>query len=254
MRGLSQKTFVVTGAGSFAGLGYATARRLAEEGARVLLTDINGSGVEACAGQLATEGWPSAFLQHDVAKEADWARVIDAALQLGGRIDGLVNNAGVAILGDIAKLTLADFQRQIRINLDSVFLGCRAAIQQMRRQGGGGSIVNISSVAGLIALRGASAYAASKGGVRLMGKTLAIDVAGDAVRVNSIHPGMFETDIQKTAQRDNPGVGAKLATTIPLGRLGQPAEIAAMAAFLLSDDAAYITGAEFVVDGGLTAQ
>jgi NAD(P)-dependent dehydrogenase (short-subunit alcohol dehydrogenase family) len=254
MRGLAQKTFIVTGAGAFAGLGFATARRLVEEGAQVLLTDINGSGVEACADRLKAEGRACAALQHDVTQEADWERAVAAALRLSGRIDGVVNNAGVAVLGDVAKLTLADFQRQIQINLESVFLGCRAVLQQIRRQGGGGAMVNISSIAGLVGLRGTAAYAASKGGVRLMSKTMAIDFAADAVRVNTIFPGMFETDIQKAAQRDNPGVGAQLATTIPLGRLGQPSEIAGMAAFLLSDDAAYITGAEFVVDGGLTAQ
>lgn len=254
MNGLAGKVALVTGAGSLAGIGYASARRLASEGAKVLLTDIDESGISRSAAALSGDGRDVMGMAQDVTVEANWTAAVQAAVERFGRLDILVNNAGIAVLGDVEKLTLDDWRRQIDVNLTSIFLGCRVAVSQFRKQGGGGAIVNISSVAGLIGMPGTAAYAASKGGVRLMTKSLALDGAKDGVRVNSVHPGMIETDIQKIAEQDNPGVSAIIAATIPMKALGRPEDIAAMVAFLASLDAAYITGAEFVVDGGLTAQ
>jgi NAD(P)-dependent dehydrogenase (short-subunit alcohol dehydrogenase family) len=254
MKRLIGKVALVTGAGSLAGIGFATARRLAKEGARVGLTDIDGDGAIACARQLASEGYDCLGIEQDVTDEQAWASVMTALLSKYGQLDILVNNAGIAVLGGLEKLSLSDWHRQIDVNLTSTFLGCRAALEQMRKQGAGGAIVNVSSVAGLIGMPGASAYGASKGGIRMMTKGIALDSARDGIRVNSVHPGVILTDIQKVAERDNPGVSDVIKGMIPLRRMGEPDDIAAMIAFLASSDAKYITGGEFVVDGGLTAQ
>jgi NAD(P)-dependent dehydrogenase (short-subunit alcohol dehydrogenase family) len=254
MQRLQGKVALVTGAGSLAGIGFATARRLLSEGARVVLTDIDSAGVSTCARQLRSEGYDCLGIVQDVTDEETWAVLVSDILSQYGQLDILVNNAGIAVLGGLEKLSLSDWHRQIDVNLTSTFLGCRAALQQMRAQGRGGAIVNVSSVAGLVGMPGASAYGASKGGIRMMTKGIALDCARDGIRVNSVHPGVILTDIQKVAQRDNPGVSDAIQAMIPLGRMGEPGDIAAMIVFLVSDDAKYVTGAEFVVDGGLTAQ
>ena len=151
-------------------------------------------------------------------------------------------------------MTRADWDKQLRVNLDSVYLGTKAGVDQMRRQGGGGSIINMSSVAGLVGVEGTAAYAASKGGVRLFSKTVALETAMDDIRVNTVHPGMIWTDMQKVAIADNKEVFDQINAAVPMGRMGEPEDIGAMVAFLASDDAKYITGAEFVVDGGMVAR
>jgi NAD(P)-dependent dehydrogenase (short-subunit alcohol dehydrogenase family) len=253
MKRLEGKIALVTGAGSAAGIGYASALRMAQEGARVVLTDLDGEGAARCAGMLAEAGHDALGLAQDVADAGAWEATMAAVLERHGRLDVLVNNAGIAVLGMIGQLTLEMWHRQIDVNLTSTFLGCRHGLAAMRAQGGGG-IVNVSSVAGLVGMPGTAAYAASKGGVRLMTKSIALECAAEGVRVNSVHPGVILTDIQKIAQRDNPGVGEKIQATIPMRRMGDPADIAAAIAFLASDDARYVTGTEIVVDGGLTAQ
>jgi NAD(P)-dependent dehydrogenase (short-subunit alcohol dehydrogenase family) len=248
------QSVLVTGTASRNGIGFATARRLAGEGAAVTLTDIDGPQVAARAEELRAEGFAAQDLAHDVADAAQWDAAVAAAVERFGSLDGLVNNAGIVILQEVEATGLAEWQRQIDINLTGTFLGCRAAIAQMRAQGRGGAIVNVSSVAGLVGMRRTSAYAASKGGVRLMTKTLALEGAPDRIRVNSAHPGVFETDIQIGVRQSNPGASAAVAAAVPLGRTGDPAEMAGAIAFLLSRDAGYVTGTELVVDGGLTAQ
>jgi NAD(P)-dependent dehydrogenase (short-subunit alcohol dehydrogenase family) len=244
----------VTGAASAAGLGFATARRLARDGARVMLTDLQGDAVRERASELAAEGCTVAAIAHDVTSEEAWAQVMaEVETQFGG-IDILVNNAGIAVLKWMDALTLADWQRQIDVNLTSVYLGCAAALPKMREQGRGAAIVNLSSVAGLVGLPGTGAYAASKAGVRLFSKAIAMEVARENIRVNSVHPGVIWTDMQKVAIADNKDVYDTINAGIPMGRMGEPDDIAATIAFLASDDAKYITGAEFVVDGGFTAQ
>ncbi len=241
------KVALITGAGSEGGLGEAMARRLAEEGATVWLTDIDKDGVEARAAAI---GGTARGLHHDVTSEAAW----DEVLGQTGPIDILVNNAGIAVLRPIENLPPADYARQMEVNMTSGYLGMRAGVANMRAHGRGGSIINISSVAGLIGIPGVTAYAASKAGLRLFGKALAMETAKQKIRVNSVHPGMIMTGMQKVALQDSPEQYEILTAGIPMGYMGEPIEIANMVLFLASDEARYITGAEMVVDGGLTAQ
>lgn len=251
---LRGKTALVTGAASAGGLGFAAARLMARQGASLFLTDLDADAVAARAEDLRREGHQANAMAQDVTDEAGWAAVIEAVVGAYGRLDILVNNAGIAVLRPMSAMTKADWDRQISVNLDSVYLGTKAGVDQMRRQGGGGSIVNMSSVAGLVGVEGTAAYAASKGGVRLFSKSVALETAKDNIRVNTVHPGMIWTDMQKVAIADNKEVFDQITAAVPMGRMGEPEDIGAMVAFLASDDAKYITGAEFTVDGGMVAQ
>lgn len=251
---VSGKVAIVTGAASQGGLGFATARALAREGAKVVLTDLNEAEVETRAQELRAAGAEALALRQDVTQEAGWDQVMARTCEAFGQLDILVNNAGIAVLKWMDAMTLADFERQISVNLTSVYLGCHAALRVMRAQGRGGAITNLSSVAGLVGVPGTSAYAASKGGVRLMTKSIALECARENIRCNSVHPGVIWTEMQKVAIRDNPEQYDILNAAIPMGRMGEPDDIANMILFLSSEEAKYITGAEFTVDGGLTAQ
>ncbi|RVU05704.1 SDR family oxidoreductase [Novosphingobium umbonatum] len=250
-----RKIALVTGAASAAGLGFATARRLAKSGAQVWLTDLDGGAVDARAAELRADGLSAQAMAHDVTSKEGWQAVLQA---IGPRLDVLVNNAGIAVLHSLESLEPEDWHLQINVNLSSIYLGCRAALPALRvaaqASPKGASVVNLSSVAGLVGIGGASAYAASKGGVRLFSKSLAMEWAGEKIRVNSVHPGVIWTDMQQVAIRDNPAQYDAINASIPMGRMGEPDDIAEMVAFLASDAAGYITGGEFVVDGGLTAQ
>lgn len=251
---LDGKVALVTGAASAAGLGFASARMMARAGARVMLTDIVEDAVLARADELTAEGLAVAAHHHDVTDGDNWNAVIGDTVARFGKVDVLVNNAGIAVLKWMDVLEPSDWQRQIDINLTSVYLGCRAGLAQMRAQGQGGSIVNLSSVAGLVGIPGAAAYAASKGGVRIMSKAIAMECATENIRVNSIQPGVIWTDMQQVAIKDNPDQYDAINATIPMRRMGEPDDIAAMVTFLASDLSKYVTGGEFTVDGGLTAQ
>lgn len=251
---LQGKTALVTGAASEMGLGFATARMMARAGAKVMITDIAADAVAARAEELRAEGHEVVALPQDVIDAAGWDAVVAATVERFGGLDILVNNAGIAVLKWMDALEPADWQRQIDVNLSSVYLGCRAALKQMRVQGRGGSIVNLSSVAGLVGIPGAAAYAASKGGVRIMTKAIAMECAKENIRVNSVQPGVIWTDMQQVAIKDNPDQYDAINAAIPMGRMGEPDDIAAMISFLASDAAKYVTGGEFTVDGGLTAQ
>lgn len=250
---MTQKTIIVTGAASEAGLGFATARMLAREGHAIYLTDLDSDAVEARASELRGEGLTATAMVQDVTDAAAWTELVDTVKKDTGRIDGLVNNAGIAVLRYMADLEEASWDKQIDVNLKSVYLGCRAVLPVMEAQEAG-AIVNLSSVAGLVGIAGTAAYAASKGGVRLMSKSIALEVAAKGIRVNTVHPGVIWTDMQKVAIADNPDGYAAINAAIPMKHMGEPDDIAHTIAFLLSDGAKYITGAEFVVDGGLTAQ
>jgi NAD(P)-dependent dehydrogenase (short-subunit alcohol dehydrogenase family) len=193
----------------------------------------------------------------DVASEQDWLRVVGEIGKTHGRLDGLVNAAGLAAVGNIEDTDFASWRRILSVNLDGTFLGCKHAFALLKRQGG--AIVNLSSVAGLVGGHNLTAYNASKGGVRLLTKSVALHGARvtPQVRCNSVHPAflegpMVETILGQTGFPD--GARARITRDIPLGRLGTPAEVADMCVYLLSDEARFVTGAEFVIDGGLTAR
>lgn len=253
MKRLQGKTALITGAGS--GLGLATARYFAREGARVVLTDIDAPSVEAEAERLSAAGHMVTALAHDVTQEADWDRVIVAA----GALDVLVNNAGVGRLGSIEQASLADWRGVLEINLDGVFLGTQKAIVAMKERGG--SIINVSSIEGIIGEPNLAAYNASKGGVRLLTKSAALHCAahGYNIRVNSLHPGYIATPMVSGALASMPAdmaqaLQADIVNRIPLGRLALAEEIAPALVFMASDESCYMTGSELVIDGGYTAR
>jgi NAD(P)-dependent dehydrogenase (short-subunit alcohol dehydrogenase family) len=251
---LADKIALITGGASVPGLGSATARSFAEEGAVVYVTDVDAAGAEAVATDIRKAGGRAHALAHDVTLESDWDRVIGTIIATCGRLDILVNNAGIAVLRMMDAITSAEWTRQIDVNLSSVFHGTRRAIREMRRVGQGGSIINLSSVAGQVGVPGCAAYSASKGGVRAFTKSVALEVARDRIRVNTIHPGMILTNMQKVALQDNREQYDVITAAIPMGYMGDPLDIANCAVFLASDESRYVTGAELTVDGGFTAQ
>jgi len=248
------KVALVTGAAS--GLGLAATRMLVREGARVVVTDVNESvGREV----VASLGEGARFWRLDVTQEDDWATVVDGVLDTFGRLDVVVNNAGIGIAKDVESLSLAEWRRVQAVNLDGVFLGCKYAIKGMRRCGAKGSIINISSVAGLVGVDNLPAYCASKGGVRLLTKSVALHCArsGYGIRCNSIHPTFIETPMVDALARmggEPEVVKARLAKMNPLGRLGEPDDVAYAVVYLASEESKLMTGSELVVDGGATAQ
>lgn len=250
---LSGKIALVTGGASVPGLGSATAIRFAEEGATVYVTDRDGPGAQKVVDGIVASGGKAAALTHDVTLEADWDRVMAEIEQQHGRLDVLVNNAGIAVLRMIEDFTTEDWMLQNRVNLDSVFYGTKRAVLAMRKAGKGGSIINISSVAGLAGVPGCAAYAAAKGGVRLFSKVIAMECAREQIRCNTVHPGMIMTNMQGVAAEDNADNYDATLALVPMGYMGDPLDIANMNLFLASDEARYITGAEFVVDGGMMA-
>jgi 3(or 17)beta-hydroxysteroid dehydrogenase len=246
------KIALVTGGAS--GIGLATARLFLDEGAAVVLTDRDKPAADAALSALAPR---VKFQLLDVTHEDHWVAVTDAVVAEFGRIDILVNSAGVALLKDIEATTLDDWRALMAVNLDGTFLGCKHAIRVMKERGGG-SIINMSSVTGLIGNGNLGAYSASKGGVRLLTKSVALHCArkGYNIRCNSVHPSFVETPMLRAmiaAGRDPVKMEANCVSAAPLGRLAQPIEVARTILFLASDESAFTTGAELVVDGGLTA-
>ncbi|HXT09763.1 MAG TPA: glucose 1-dehydrogenase [Roseiarcus sp.] len=246
---LEGKVALITGAAG--GIGSASAALFEAEGAKLALTDLDVASLAPFAERGAL------VLSQDVTDEAGWREVVEAAIARFGRLDVLVNNAGVAILGNIETATVADWRKTQAVNAESVFLGCREAVRAMKGQGG--SIVNISSVAGLIGDAQSVAYCASKGAVRLTTKSVALYCArkGYRIRCNSVHPSFTRTNMVEgfiATARNPERVREGLAAAAPLGRMGEAAEIAAAILYLASDESAFTTGAEMVVDGGLTAQ
>lgn len=248
---LNGKVALVTGAGSKDGLGEAMARRFTEEGAIVHMTDIDEAGVHERAREIGGGASPH---RHDVASESDWNAIVTDVMDNHGRLDILVNNAGIAVLRPLQDLALADFHRQIEVNLTSVYLGTRLGLAAMRTAGNGGSIINISSTVGYAGVAGTSPYAATKAGIRGFSRSVAMETAAEGIRVNSILPGLMMTGIQKVTMRDIPEQLEMAVASIPMRRMGDPVDIANAALFLASDEARYITGAEIIVDGGMTAQ
>jgi len=251
------KVALITGGAS--GLGRQAARRLAEEGARVVVTDLNEVGGAAVAEELGDSGL---FIAHDVTKETDWVRVVQASLDKFGRLDVLVNSAGVGNMNSVEDCSLEEWQHVMSVNGDGVFLGCKHGIGAIKRTstepGAGGSIVNISSVSGLIGGHNLAAYNASKGAVRLLTKSVALHCSrqGYNIRCNSVHPTFIDTPMVRSMidSADDPArVEQKLARQVPLGHIGEPDDIAWGIVYLASNESKFMTGAEFVVDGGITA-
>jgi 3(or 17)beta-hydroxysteroid dehydrogenase len=251
---VQDKVAIVTGAAG--GLGRAEAALLAQEGARVLVTDLDPAGVEGVAKEIVASGGTAIAIRHDVSSESEWSRVIDRTLKEFGRLDILVNNAGVIIYKKIEDTSLAEWQGLMRVNLDGVFLGTKFAIAAMKKTGGG-SIINIASVAGLIGNPDAPAYHASKGGVRSFSKAAAIECSkagyGYNIRVNSIYPGVIETKMADDLKVDESKYQAALSWHA-MGHFGEPQDVAYGVLYLASDESRFMTGSELVIDGGWTAR
>lgn len=253
---LQGKTALVTGAAR--GIGEAIAGAFAREGAKVVLTDIDAAGAARAAARL---GQRAETL--DVREEADWVRVIDGVLAREGRLDILVNNAGITGFEESTRphdpehASLEDWRAVHAVNLDGVFLGCKHGVRAMRRTGAG-SIVNISSRSGLVGIPGACAYASSKAAIRNHTKSVALCCTGEGlnIRCNSIHPAAILTPMWEPMLGTGPDRDARMKAMVadtPMKRFGTPEEVAAVAVLLASDDAAYMTGAELTIDGGLLA-
>ncbi|HET9032944.1 MAG TPA: glucose 1-dehydrogenase [Dokdonella sp.] len=244
MNRLKGKIAIVTGAAQ--GMGAAHARAFLKEGARVVLTDLNDEKGQALAAEL---GEDSLFVKQDVTSEADWARLIEATEAHFGPVDILVNNAGITQSRSLLETSLDDYRRILEINQVSVFLGMKSVVPSMIKAGGG-SIVNISSINGLVG--GAIGYTDSKFAVRGMTKAAALECAAFNIRVNSVHPGVIETPM--IMQGDTKTAVEAFAKHIPLKRVAKPEEVSNLVLYLASDESSYSTGSEFVVDGGITAQ
>lgn len=247
---LTGKVALITGGAS--GLGQGIAQRFTQEGATTLVTDQNPQGLDT-AKALGAE-----FFEQDVRSEEGWEQVFAHTLERYGRIDVVVNNAGIFSNNPVDETPLDEWQRTLDVNLTGVFLGCKHAVRAMKRNAGGpgGSIINLSSVVGLRGQMGGAAYGASKGGVRLLTKTVALENARAGIRCNSIHPGIIDTPIMDPlfASSDDPAaMRANIEESLPIGYMGEPArDIGNLALFLASDESVYITGAEMVADGGMT--
>jgi len=243
---LGGKVALITG-GSL-GMGAAEARLFVREGAMVVIGDILESEGRQIESEINGSGGEALFIKLDVTKAQDWQRAINATVTRFGKLNVLVNNAGIIIRAPLEETTEDIWNRVLDVNAKGVFLGTKLVMPEMRKAGGG-SIVNVSSISGMVSL-GFPAYNASKGAVRVFTKNVAVEYAKDNVRVNSIHPGIIKTRMTE----DDPRLQEQRNNLIPMMRLGEPEEVAFGAMFLASEEASYITGSELVIDGGWTAQ
>jgi NAD(P)-dependent dehydrogenase (short-subunit alcohol dehydrogenase family) len=244
---LSEKACIVTGGAS--GIGRATAVAFAREGARVTVADLNAAGGEETAETIRAAGGEAIFVKSDVAQEADCRQVVEATVEAFGRVDVLFNNAGINPMeGSVVDMSVADWRRVLAVNVDSIFFCSRFAIPEMRRTGGG-RIINTASPASFKGWPGNAAYITSKGAVLSLTRAMAMDLAKDNIRVNALVPGLIMTGIGRdflAAQADP----AAVAASNPMGRPGEPEEVAPLVVYLASDDCAFSTGAAFFADGG----
>lgn len=254
---LAGKIALITGAaagveGELMGFGGAAAWLFAGEGARLALTDVNEDMGRRTAAQLRERGYDVVFTRLDVTSEADWRAAVKLTIDTYGRLDILINNAGTSARPRVEDTSEGLWDGQMDVHAKGAFLGMKHAIPEMRKAGGG-SIINVSSIYGLVGSQTSTAYHAAKGAVRILTKSAAVQYAAENIRVNSIHPGFCETPMTRVSQSDPENHRATLAR-IPMGRLGQPQELAQGMLYLASDDSEYVTGSELVIDGGVTAQ
>ena len=256
---LANRVALVSGGAS--GIGKASAVRLAEEGAKVVVADIDAELGQQTVGAIQDNSGTATFMRLDVTNESQWQECVAATVDVYGGLNILVNNAGIAVGGSILTMTLEDWQRQQAINLDGVFLGVKYAIPAMI-ESGNGSVINISSVAGIKGSANLAAYNATKGGVRLFTKGVARECSASRwpVRVNSVHPGVIETPIWDKmnpelleAGMNTMDLESMAEQVVPTGQLGKPLDIANGVVFLASDESSYMTGTELIIDGGLCA-
>ncbi|NBM14205.1 glucose 1-dehydrogenase [Streptomyces sp. GC420] len=246
---LDGKVAIITGAAR--GQGAAEARLFAAEGASLVITDIREDALRAVEKELQDTGAAVVAVPHDVTDEAAWGDTVNRAIQEFGRVDILVNNAGILSMAGVEETSREQWDRIVAVNQTGVWLGMKYAVPAMRRSGGG-SIVNVSSIYGLIGSGAAAAYQATKGAVRLLTKTAAIQYAPEGIRINSLHPGVIDTGM---VEEEVPAAfRPALVTATPLGRMGKPEEIAYGALFLASEESSFATGSELVLDGGYTSQ
>ena len=250
---LENKIALVTGAA--AGIGEATAKRFAEEGAHVYVTDLNKEPTQAVVDAIVAAGGAATARVQDVTDEADWDILMQEIMTAHGKLDVLVNNAGIGTTGTVEETTLEDWRRTQAVNLEAVFMGTRAAVKVMKNNGG--SIINISSIEGIVGEANAAAYNASKGGVRIFTKSAALHCAAEDynIRVNSVHPGfiltaMVEDGIAAMGEAAGAQMLSRVTSEIPLKTMGEPLDIANGCLFLASDESRYMTGSELVIDGG----
>ena len=244
------KVALVSGAAR--GIGAATAKLLAQEGAAVVLGDVLGTEGRQTAAQIVAAGGQATFMPLDVTSAAHWQQVIAATVTAYGKLDVLVNNAGISGRAAVGETDVETWERVMEINGKGVFLGTKLAIPELRKAGGG-SIINISSIYGIVGSETSAAYHASKGAVRIFTKAAAIQYAADGIRVNSVHPGFVDSPMT-AANHALPEVHNLRISRTPLGRMGTPEDIAAGILYLASDESAFVTGSELVIDGGMTAR
>ncbi|WHY94722.1 glucose 1-dehydrogenase [Neobacillus cucumis] len=246
---LKDKIALITGSGT--GIGKTTALLFAQEGASVIVTDINEENGRSTVDEINQNGGNAIFLKHDVTKEEDWIRVVEEATKVYDSIDILFNNAGIFFIKPIFETSLEEWNQMMSINVTGAFLGMKHVVPHMLKKQSG-SVINASSNAGLFGVAGMAAYGASKGAIRIMTKDAAMEFA-PYVRVNSIHPGYIRTQMIEYAAQVSNKQPEDQAVTVPLKRLGNPIEVAQMVLYLASDASSYVTGSEFVIDGGVTA-
>jgi NAD(P)-dependent dehydrogenase (short-subunit alcohol dehydrogenase family) len=247
---LEGKVALITGAAR--GQGAAEARLFAQEGAKVIVADVSDPEGIAVAAEIAEAGGDAIYVHLDVTDESEWEAAVQSAITSFGKLDILVNNAGIWRRGHVMETSSEQWDDIMNVNAKGVFLGTKAAIPEMRKAGGG-SIVNISSTAGLVGSKTSSAYSASKGAVRIFSKSTAIQYASEGIRANSIHPGPIDTDMGDQVWPDPTSREASISRTA-LSRIGTAQDIAYGALYLASDESSFVTGSELVIDGGVTAQ
>ncbi|MQG27606.1 MAG: glucose 1-dehydrogenase [SAR202 cluster bacterium] len=247
---LKGKVALITGAAR--GQGAAEARLFAQEGAKVILADVTDQEGIAVAAEIAEAGGDAIYVHLDVANEDEWYAAVQSGVAAFGKLDILVNNAGIWRRGHVMETSSEQWDDIMDVNAKGVFLGTKAAIPEMRKAGGG-SIVNISSTAGLVGSKTSAAYSASKGAVRIFSKSTAVQYASEGIRANSIHPGPIDTDMGDQVWPDVTSREASISRTA-LARIGTANDIAYGALYLASDESSFVTGSELVIDGGVTAQ